>query len=88
LEDAVLVISATDDKAVNAAVSKDAADRGIPVNVVDDKELSTFYFPALVRRDNVVIGIGSSGESPAQSAALRRKIDAILDDLLLPEESK
>jgi siroheme synthase-like protein len=82
LANAALVISAANDKEVNASVAKDARASGIPVNVVDNKELSDFYFPALVRRDNLVVGIGTSGEAPAQSAALRKKIDAILDDLL------
>jgi siroheme synthase-like protein len=82
LKGAALVISATDDKAINAAVAKDARALGIPVNVVDNKALSDFYFPALVRRGPLVIGIGTSGEAPAQSAAVRKKLDAVLDDLL------
>ena len=46
-----LVYAATGDRALDAAVSAAAQARGIPVNVVDAPELSTFITPAIVDRD-------------------------------------
>jgi uroporphyrin-III C-methyltransferase/precorrin-2 dehydrogenase/sirohydrochlorin ferrochelatase len=43
-----LVYVATGDRALDAAVSRAAQGRGVPVNVVDAPELSTFITPAIV----------------------------------------
>lgn len=39
--------------------------KGIPVNVADSREESTFLFPALVRRGTLTVGINTGGASPA-----------------------
>src|SRR4030042_3427211 len=44
---AALVIGATDDEKVNAAVARDARERGIPVNIVDDPQKCDFILPSL-----------------------------------------
>lgn len=56
-----LVLSASDDPGVNEAVFLDCRRRGIPVNCADKKEHCDFYFPALVRSEDLVIGISSGG---------------------------
>lgn len=50
----------------------------IPVNVVDMPSLCTFYFPALVQRGDLTVGISTGGKSPGLAACLRKKIDALL----------
>ena len=54
--------------------------RHIPVNSVDDPENCTFYFPSLIRRGDVCIGISSGGAAPAASAALRRRVEQTLPE--------
>ena len=49
LNGACLVIAATDDEAVNVAVSEAAKARNIPVNVVDSPALCTFTMASIVR---------------------------------------
>jgi uroporphyrin-III C-methyltransferase / precorrin-2 dehydrogenase / sirohydrochlorin ferrochelatase len=76
LDGATLVYSA--DPALNALVSRDAQDRGIPVNAVDQADISTFLVPSIVDRDPVVIAIGTEGTAPVLSQGIRAKIDAML----------
>lgn len=73
--DCALVVAATDQKDVNARVSKLCRIHGIPVNVVDVKELCTFFFPAIVKRQDVVVAVSTSGKSPALAARLRRELE-------------
>jgi len=75
LEGAFLVIAATNDRAVNEACSAAAQKSGIPVNVVDDPDLCTFIVPAVVRRGDLVIGVSTSGKSPALARRIREQID-------------
>src|SRR5262249_48241704 len=69
---------ATDSRDVNAAVSQAAKARRLPINVVDDPELSTFIFPAIIDRSPVVVAVGSSGNSPVLARRVRQQIEALL----------
>jgi uroporphyrin-III C-methyltransferase / precorrin-2 dehydrogenase / sirohydrochlorin ferrochelatase len=82
LSDVVLVIAATSDRAVNRAVSNAARARGIPVNVVDDPELSTAILPAVVERGALQIAISTDGIAPAIASWLRNRLEAWLDPAL------
>lgn len=77
-----LVVAATDSRETNAWVSRSAESRNIPVNVVDDRELSRFIMPAIVDRSPVIVAIGSSGDAPVLTRRLREKIEALLPESL------
>ncbi|HOC44326.1 MAG TPA: siroheme synthase CysG [Thermoanaerobaculales bacterium] len=66
-----LVLSAADDREVNAQVSADARAAGIWVNVADDPELCSFQLPARLRRGALQLAIGSAGEAPFAVRRLR-----------------
>ncbi len=76
LDGAALVYSAEPN--LNAQVSAEAQKRGIPVNAVDQAEISTFIVPSIVDRDPVVIAIGTEGTAPVLAQGIRAKIDAML----------
>ena len=78
LEPYWLVVAATDEPAVNAAVAAAAEGAKRFCNVVDDQELCTFIMPAIVDRSPVTIAIGSSGLSPV----LARWIKGVIETLL------
>ena len=59
--DWTLVVAATDCRTVNGQVSRLCRQRRIPVNVVDDPEFCSFYFPALLREGEVVCAVSSGG---------------------------
>jgi uroporphyrin-III C-methyltransferase / precorrin-2 dehydrogenase / sirohydrochlorin ferrochelatase len=78
LDGASLVIAATNDREVNAAVAAAARARRIPVNVVDDPGLSSFIFPAIVDRSPLLVAVSSAGESPVLARRVREQIEALL----------
>ena len=89
IEGAAFVIAATNEEAVNETISRLCQERGILVNVVDDKEKCGFLFPALVKEGSLTIGISTEGASPQVAVSLKKQIaselpdqmDAILDYL-------
>jgi len=72
---AVLCAGAGD---LGVAMSLRARSLGLPVNVMDDLDHSTFIFPAIVDRGDVVVAIGTGGTSPVVARRLREKIEALL----------
>ncbi len=79
-----IVIAATDDPAVNAAVYREALERNILCNSVDDIPNCDFFFGSVVRRGDLQIAISTAGESPAFAQRLRREIDQQLPNDLGP----
>lgn len=77
-----LVIAATDDRSVNAAVSDAASARRMLANVVDDPELSSFQVPSIVDRAPLVIAISSGGAAPVLARRLRERIESLFDHSL------
>lgn len=80
LDGKLLVISATDDSAIQEQVASAARARNIPVNTVDQPRLCDFIVPAVVRRGDVVLAISTSGRSPALAAALRARLEGLITD--------
>ena len=77
-----LVICACNDKSTNASVSKEAQLHNIPVNVVDQPELCSFIFPAIVDRSPMTIGISSGGIAPVLTRLTRAKLETLLPQKL------
>lgn len=82
LQDVWLVVAATDDRSVNAAVSEAAEARRIFSNVVDDPELSSFQVPSIVDRSPVIVAISSSGVAPVLARRIRERIESLFDHTL------
>ena len=78
LTGADFVIAATDDETLNGSISAYCKSKQIPVNVVDDREKCSFFFPGLVREGNLTIGISTDGKSPMAASWVRKEISRIL----------
>lgn len=78
LNGAFLVIAATNDEVVNRQIGISCHERKIAVNVVDDQKTCDFFFPALIKRGEVVVGISTGGKSPTLSRQLKEQIDEVL----------
>jgi siroheme synthase-like protein len=80
LDGAGLVLAATDDAQLNARIAALCRERGIPVNVGSDKTLCDFYFPGVVRRGSVVVGVTASGTDHATAKRTTEAIRKLLED--------
>src|SRR6478672_1781671 len=63
---------------IGTAMSARAKAVGLPVNVMDDLAHSTFIFPAIVDRGEVVVAVGTGGASPVVARRVRERIEAVL----------
>lgn len=72
------VIAASDQANVNAEIGRLCKERGIFVNVVDNKKECSFLFPSLVKAGNLSIGISTEGTSPDVAAELRSRIASMI----------
>ena len=80
LAGASLAIAASSSPDVNRAVALEAQACSIPVNVVDEPQLSTFTVPAVLRRGALGIAVWTNGQSPAVARHVRDHIAATISD--------
>ncbi len=74
------VIAASSDEQVNRLAASICRKRRIPVNVVDVPGECTFFFPSLVKRGRLTIGISTGGASPSAAIHVRKQIEENLED--------
>lgn len=75
IAEAALVIAATSDEQLNKQIYKDCQELEILCNVVDAPELCDFTVPAVVKRGDLQIAIGTEGHCPAYAGHLRKKLE-------------
>jgi uroporphyrin-III C-methyltransferase/precorrin-2 dehydrogenase/sirohydrochlorin ferrochelatase len=73
-----VVFGATGKASVDTEIAEAAAGAGIPVNIVDRAELSTFMMPAIIDRSPVLVGISTDGTAPALARQIRAQIESVL----------
>lgn len=73
-----LIVSAVNDRELDKRIYELAQKRSIPINVVDDIELCTFIFPAIIKEEDVVVAVSSSGKSPFVVKYIKKLIQDIL----------
>lgn len=73
-----LVVSATDNRETNQLVAKTADELNILVNVVDNQDLCSFIFPAIIDRSPIIAAVSSGGAAPVLARLLRAKIESII----------
>jgi precorrin-2 dehydrogenase/sirohydrochlorin ferrochelatase len=75
LAGSTLAIAATNNPAINEQIYEDCQELKILCNVVDDPELCDFFVPAVARRGDLQIAIGTEGHCPAYASYLRKKLE-------------
>ena len=82
-----LVISATDNKALQFQIKKVCEEKNILCNVADTPDLCDFYLSSVVQKGNLKIAISTNGKSPTLAKRIKEFLEEIIpdeiDDLLL-----
>ena len=80
LAGALLAIAATNNHPLNKQIYKDCQELEVLCNVVDVPELCDFFVPAVVKRGDLQIAIGTEGQCPAYAGHTRKKLEAIFTE--------
>lgn len=73
-----MVLGLTNNRDVNHSIYLEATRLNIPCNIGDKKEECSFYFPGIAIKDNVVVGVTSSGEDHALAKSITQEIKNLL----------
>jgi precorrin-2 dehydrogenase/sirohydrochlorin ferrochelatase len=76
VNNAFIVIPATDDPVINEKIAKIAKENGKFINRVDD--IGNIIVPSVIKQGDIVIGISTGGQSPALSKYIRQKIEEVI----------
>lgn len=76
-----LVLTATDDPAVNRQVARDGRAANVFVNSADDPDNCTFLLPAVVERGDLRIAVGTNGRSPSFARWVRERLEEQFTDV-------
>lgn len=77
VEDAFIVICATDSEQINKKVANKCFEHNILVNVVDVPPLCNFYVPSVVRQGDLAISISTNGKSPGLAKKIRKDLERL-----------
>ena len=78
LDEADIVVAATDDNELNAYIKKSAHERKLLVNVADKPELCDFYLGSIVQKGDLKVAISTNGKSPTVAKRLREVLNESL----------
>lgn len=73
--EAFILVAATSDPYLNGRAADSLANHVPLINSVDHQEKSSFFFPALVERGDLKIGISTSGASPVLAKTIKEEIE-------------
>jgi len=73
--DYAMVIATTNNAQVNHQIYADAAVAHIPLNVVDQPDLCSVIFPAIVRRGDMVVAVASDGKAPFLTKSFKEELE-------------
>lgn len=80
IEGAFLVVAATGDEALDAAIVRAAGAAGILANAVDGG--SEVILPAKIERGEITVAVSTGGRSPAMARFVRQRLEESLGDEL------
>lgn len=79
-EDIAMVIAADQEPAEARRISSLCRQMRIPVNIPDQPELCSFFFPALITRGDLTVSVSTGGKSPAGAACVAARLEDALPD--------
>ena len=79
-KDTSLVVSALSDRELNKKIANYCLSNNILVNVVDDIELCSVFFPAQSKAGELVVAISTSGKCPFLARKIREEVDEWIEE--------
>jgi precorrin-2 dehydrogenase/sirohydrochlorin ferrochelatase/precorrin-6A/cobalt-precorrin-6A reductase len=76
------VLAATNDSSINHEIYLECKNRGISINVADNKDKSDFYFPGIIRKNGVTVGVTADGKDHGLAKRATRAIAQCLETQL------
>ena len=76
LDGVFLVMACTDNRGVNAAVTRDAQAKNLPVLCADAPGAGSFVSPTTIRRGDLLLTVSTGGSSPTLASVLRERLEA------------
>ena len=80
LDDANIVVAATNDAELNDVIRESAHERRLLVNIADKPDLCDFYLGSIVQKGNLKIAISTNGKSPTVAKRLKQVLNEALPD--------
>src|ERR1700744_4469631 len=78
LDDADIVVAATNDSELNAYIRDSAHERKLLVNVADKPDLCDFYLGSIVQKGDLKVAISTNGKSPTVAKRLKEVLNESL----------
>lgn len=75
-----LVVAATSSKSLNTHISELCREKRISVNVVDNPDLSTVYFPAVFKKGGLSVGVATFGAAPGFAKAMKENLSDLVSE--------
>ena len=75
LDDANIVVAATNDAGLNTWIKESAHERRLLINVADKPELCDFYLGSIVQKGDLKIAISTNGKSPTVAKRLKEVLN-------------
>jgi siroheme synthase (precorrin-2 oxidase/ferrochelatase)/uncharacterized membrane protein YfcA len=75
LDNADIVVAATNDNKLNEYIRSSAHDRKLLVNIADKPDLCDFYLGSIVQKGDLKVAISTNGKSPTVAKRLREVLD-------------
>lgn len=77
LDNTVMALIATDDRATNEEIASNIKETNILINIADMPDKSSFILPSIVERGDLIISVSTSGKSPALAKQTRKELERI-----------
>ncbi|MFQ5900587.1 MAG: bifunctional precorrin-2 dehydrogenase/sirohydrochlorin ferrochelatase [Thermodesulfobacteriota bacterium] len=75
IRDAFIAYTTIGDREVNERIAQEACINGTMLNIADIPDKCDFIVPSIVRREDLIIAVSTSGNSPAMAKMIREELE-------------
>lgn len=79
LSESFLVVTATNNEAVNTSIGTYCKEHRILCNVIDNIHLSSFIVPAYMKQGDLIISVSTNGKSPSLAGKIKKELSERYD---------